>query len=44
VEAFNALNNVNFNIPNRNFGTAPFGTVTNARDARSMQFGAKYLF
>ncbi|HXN25015.1 MAG TPA: carboxypeptidase regulatory-like domain-containing protein [Candidatus Dormibacteraeota bacterium] len=44
VEAFNALNNVNFNIPNRNFGTAPFGTVTSARDARSMQFGAKYLF
>jgi hypothetical protein len=44
VEAFNSLNNVNFNIPNRNFGTAPFGTVTSARDARSMQFGAKYLF
>jgi hypothetical protein len=43
-EVFNALNNVNFLIPNRNFGTPQFGTVTAARDARSMQLGVKYLF
>ncbi len=44
LEVFNALNNVNFLIPNRNFGTPQFGTVTAARDARSMQLGVKYLF
>ena len=44
LEIFNALNNVNFLIPNRNFGTPQFGTVTAARDARSMQLGVKYLF
>jgi hypothetical protein len=44
VEVFNALNHVNFLLPNRNFGTPQFGTVTAARDARSIQFGAKYIF
>jgi hypothetical protein len=44
VEAFNALNNVNFLLPNRNFGTPQFGTVTAARDARTLQFGVKYFF
>lgn len=44
VEAFNAFNHVNFRIPNRNFGTPQFGTVNSARDARIMQFGAKYSF
>lgn len=44
IDAFNALNNVNFNIPNRNFGTPQFGTLTSARDARSFQFGAKFIF
>ena len=44
IEMFNALNNVNFLIPNRNFGTPQFGTVTAARDPRTMQFGVKYLF
>ena len=44
VDIFNALNFVNFNIPNRNFGTPQFGTMTSARDARTMQFGAKFIF
>jgi hypothetical protein len=44
IEVFNALNRANFHIPNRNFGTQQFGTVTAARDARTMQFGVKYLF
>ena len=44
IDMFNALNFVNFNIPNRNFGTPQFGTVTSARDARTMQFGAKFIF
>jgi hypothetical protein len=44
VESFNLLNRANFNMPNRNFGTAQFGTITSAQDARVMQFGAKYYF
>jgi hypothetical protein len=44
IESFNLLNRANFNVPNRNFGTAQFGTITSAQDARVLQFGVKYLF
>jgi len=44
LEAFNALNRTNFNLPNRVFGTPQFGTVTSAKDARILQVGAKYSF
>jgi outer membrane receptor protein involved in Fe transport len=47
TEMFNVLNHANFGIPNRIFNTAansPFGKITNARDARQMQFGLRVVF
>jgi hypothetical protein len=43
-EVFNALNNVNFDIPSRIFGTANFGRIFSAKSPREMQLGAKLSF
>jgi hypothetical protein len=52
AEAFNFLNSVNLNAPNTTFSPGPggrnvsatFGTITGARDARSIQLGMKVNF
>jgi hypothetical protein len=52
AEAFNFMNNVNLMPPNQSFSPGPdgknrsatFGTITSARDARSIQFGLKLIF
>jgi hypothetical protein len=43
-EVFNALNRVNFDLPNRIFGTANFGRIFSAKNPREMQVGAKFSF
>jgi hypothetical protein len=43
-EVFNALNNVNFDIPSRIFGTANFGRIFSAKNPREMQLGARLSF
>lgn len=43
-EIFNLLNRVNFDVPNRIFGTPNFGRIFSAGPARQMQFGVKILF
>ncbi|MBI4891002.1 MAG: carboxypeptidase regulatory-like domain-containing protein [Acidobacteria bacterium] len=52
VEAFNFLNSVNLGAPSTSFSpgaggknvSATFGTITSARDSRSIQLGMKLLF
>jgi hypothetical protein len=43
-EVFNLFNRVNFDVPNRTFGTSNFGRIFSAQPARQMQFGIKALF
>ncbi len=43
-EVFNLFNRANFNLPNRFFGTANFGRIFSAQNAREMQFGFRYSF
>ena len=43
-EIFNLLNSVNFDVPNRVFGTSNFGRIFSAQPARQMQFGVKVIF
>jgi hypothetical protein len=43
-EIFNVFNRVNFDVPNRIFGTSNFGRIFSAQPARQMQFGIKLLF
>ena len=44
VDAYNALNHPNFDLPGRIFGAANFGTITSAEDARQFQIAAKLVF
>jgi outer membrane receptor protein involved in Fe transport len=44
VEAFNLFNNVRFGQPGGTIGTATFGQITTADDARIIQLGFKYQF
>jgi Carboxypeptidase regulatory-like domain len=44
VDAFNALNHPNFNLPGRIFGAANFGVITSAQDAREFQLALKFIF
>ena len=44
LDAFNALNHPNFNLPGRIFGAANFGVVTSAQDARELQLALKLIF
>jgi hypothetical protein len=43
-EMFNLFNSVNFDVPNRVFGTSNFGRIFSAQPARQMQFGVKFIF
>ena len=43
-EAFNAFNTVNFSNPNTSFGTAAYGQITSAGDARQVQIAVRYRF
>jgi hypothetical protein len=43
-EIFNLFNRVNFDVPNRVFGTPNFGRIFSAQPARQMQFGIKVIF
>ena len=44
ADAFNAFNNVNFDLVSTTFGSGNFGQVTSARQPRSMQVSAKFEF
>jgi hypothetical protein len=44
LEVFNLFNRVNFDVPNRIFGTPNFGRIFSALPARQMQLGAKLSF
>jgi hypothetical protein len=43
-EAFNLFNHAQFTNPTGEINSSSFGMVTNARDPRIMQIGAKFLF
>ncbi len=43
-EVFNVTNHTNFLLPNTSVDVAAGGSITNAYDARIMQFGLRYLF
>lgn len=44
AEAFNVLNQVNYQNPSTTLGSATFGRITAARDPRILQFGVKVNF
>jgi hypothetical protein len=44
ADFFNLFNHPNFNIPNRYFGTATFGSITSALFPRQIQFGLRFSF
>jgi carboxypeptidase family protein/TonB-dependent receptor-like protein len=44
VEAYNLLNRANFNIPSAVLGAADFGIISSARQARTVQLGARFSF
>ena len=44
LEAFNSLNRVNLEDPNRSLGAAAFGVISAARSARTVQIGLKLTF
>lgn len=43
-EAFNALNNVNLNLPNATVGSSTFGRITTAQDPRILQLALRLSF
>ena len=43
-DAFNATNHTNFRVPGNNFGTASFGVISSAIEARDLQFGLKFSY
>lgn len=44
AEAFNALNNVNLNLPSSNVSSSTFGRITSAGDPRILQFAVRLMF
>jgi Carboxypeptidase regulatory-like domain/TonB-dependent Receptor Plug Domain len=44
IEAYNALNKVNFGNPGTTFGTTSFGQILSSGAARTMQLGVKLVF
>jgi hypothetical protein len=43
-EIFNLLNRVNFDLPNRTFGSPNFGRIFSAKSPREMQFAVRLAF
>ena len=43
-EIFNLLNRVNFDLPNRTFGSPNFGRIFSAKSPREMQFAGRLGF
>jgi len=44
AEAFNVLNQVNYQAPDGNISNGSFGTITSAYPARQLQLAAKFIF
>ena len=44
LDAFNALNRINYNNPQLNSSNADFGTITTAKTPRELQFGLRFEF
>jgi hypothetical protein len=44
LEMFNLFNQVRFNQPGNQIGTATFGRITTAGDGRVVQLGVRYVF
>ena len=44
AEAFNVLNQVDYQAPDGNISNGSFGTITNAYPARQLQLAAKMIF
>jgi hypothetical protein len=44
IEAFNALNRVNWSQPNTNISSGTYGLITTAGAARQIQLGARFAF
>lgn len=44
VDAYNALNHPNFNLPGRIYGAGNFGVITSAADPRELQLAVKLIF
>jgi hypothetical protein len=44
AQAFNLLNQTNFNTPSPIFGTAQFGKIGSAKDARQLQMALRFSF
>ncbi|MDQ6664546.1 MAG: hypothetical protein M3Z23_09145, partial [Acidobacteriota bacterium] len=43
-EAFNFVNRANYGEPGKSFGSANFGVIATAKDARILQFGLTLKF
>jgi hypothetical protein len=43
-QAFNILNQTNFNNPNGQLGNGAYGTITSAQPARQMQLSFKLIY
>ncbi len=44
MEAFNAINHVNYNGPTTGLNSGKFGTISSAQDPRILQFALKLKF
>jgi hypothetical protein len=46
AEIYNLFNQANFGLPDNNFGSTGFGSISSTGNSipRQMQFGIKYLF
>ena len=44
ISGFNLLNRVNFDLPNRIFGSPNFGRIFSAKNPREMQFAVRLAF
>jgi hypothetical protein len=44
LEVFNAFNRANFDLPGTTVGSASYGIITSAGDARQVQLGIRYSF
>jgi hypothetical protein len=46
AECYNVTNTPNFYLPDNNFGSSGFGSISSTGNSipRQMQFGIKYLF